>query len=299
VVVDSAATNAAIARFQGFQCIIIALGLPAKVMKMLRQMCSNENLRDYIHSNRLLSEPDGDSIRTRDEAVRYLLDTDIVDRGQVATELAVQINYLALYWLTAHEIGHFALGHKPIHTTYFMDETNADPSLLSQRRAFEWDADTFALLGTLYLTLTDFKDSRLMSGLLTDPSTSLRVVAIAAYCIFTVMDASSPQDKPPHERTHPRPLVRMGLVTFKATAMMQMLRWMWLEEGMESMRQTNRAFEVALFELAGGVMEAPLAERLTDELGGEFDELHELFQAISPALDRSRLKGLAWAEFLK
>ncbi|MBY2941865.1 hypothetical protein HF264_19555 [Rhizobium leguminosarum] len=292
--------NAAIARFQGFQCIVITASLPFRVVHVLRHFTSNQNLCNYIRFGTAVSEPVGEALRTREEAVEHLYETDMPNSSDEQAILAYQLNHLVVYLITAHEIGHFALGHRQIHTAHFMDETDrkTDPVALALKRALEWDADSFAFAATVYLALSDFRKEPMVASLLTDPQTSLRAVALAAYCFFSVMDSSKNQDIAVEERTHPRPLVRMGLVTFKLAAMMQPLGWMMLEDSLAIMAETNRAFEVTLFEIAGGVMEKELAERLTTELDAEFDQLLSILDKTTSGLDRSRLSDLAWAKFL-
>jgi len=210
------------------------------------------------------------------------------------------ICFLLLYFLTAHEIGHLALGHLDRKAEGSMDEVSDNGESKIASRAMEWDADSFAMNATVYLTGSEFRQQEVWRDMLPDTEASLRLLSVMTYVLFTLMDSMGPQDRPAEDRTHPRPLVRVGLATFNLAAVMSGFGSVDGSVVMDTNRAAIRAVEIALHELAGGVMERALATQLGEELDVEAERLvATLGGELWTQLDRSRLNDLYFARALQ
>ena len=294
----STSVNAVIGRFADYQCVVVAQGVHVRATTLLASLLAHEPLREFLRSGREPQEPAFEPTRSRGEALARLYEDD----GNISDEvrsLTASCAYLLLYLLTAHEIGHLALGHLSKSHSGAMDEVSEAVESQAESRAQEWDADGFAFAGTLYLIGSEFREQPVWRDLLLDAPTNLRVLSFAAYVLFTMMDGAGPQDRDPERRTHPRPLVRVGLATLTLMAVMDRFGSVTAEDVLATSRAAVRACEIALHNLGGGVMEPQLADRLGEELEGEIDRLTPILGELWPLLDRSRLDGLFWARGLK
>jgi len=299
VVSHSGAVNAMIARFTTFQCIVVAQGVHVRSSLMLFGLLPSTSLRAYIASGIEPDEPVAEPTRSREAAIAGLFDSTLAVSPEVLS-LTASVNYLLLYFLTAHEIGHLALGHLERRKGGAMDEVGLSDGPKAESRAQEWDADGFALTGTLYLTGSPFREQPVWCDLLPDLPAGLRVVTVVAYLLFTLMDSSGPQDRATEDRTHPRPLVRVGLATMTLAAVMHHFGAVGGQDVLDVTRASIRAIEIALHEQMGGVMEADLATKLSAELDEEAERLVQVLGGeLWDALDRSRLTSLFWTKALQ
>jgi hypothetical protein len=298
VVTRSGAVNALIARFPAFQCILVAEGVYVRAAVMLASLFTSASLRAYVRRGIEPDEPRSEPIWSREEALLRLAE----DSGAIDDEvrgMTVTLGFLLMYVLTAHEIGHLALGHLDLRPGTSLDETGPSEGPKAESRAQEWDADGFALNAALYLTGSPFRNEPGWRDYLTDNAAALRILSVLAYVLFTLMDSMGPQDRPAEDRTHPRPLVRIGLASLTLTAVMHHFGAYEGETVMDTMQASIRAVEIALQEIAGGVMEPELAFALGKELEAEAARLIPVLgKDLWPRLDRSRLSDLFFARGL-
>ena len=297
-ITDAPYANAVVARFENFQCIVVSQAFHVTASLLFVRLLAWPPLREFVRNGAEPPEPTSPPSRGRVEAVVQLLADDGEFDGE-ARELTAAFCYLLLYLLTAHEIGHLALGHLDLCDNGQMVEVDSNPAEKAQSRAMEWDADGFAIAATQWLAGSEFREVGSWPQLLSDNSANLRVVCTTAYVLFTLMDALSPQDRPTETRTHPRPLVRAGLAAHTLTRLVHVWGAVDGSEVISTMRQVSRSIEFAILETAGGVMEAPLANELGIALGVEIDSLGPIYNALIPQLDRSRLDGVFWAKALQ
>lgn len=297
-ITKASAVNAMIARFPGFQCVVIAQGVHIRTSVLLVSLLTHAPLQNFIQGGVEPDEPVTAPTRSREEALNHLSE----HAGQITDQtrsLTASLMFLLLYLLTAHEIGHLALGHLDRRSDGNMDEVEEVNESKAESRAQEWDADGFAFAATLYLTGSEFRLLPVWRDLIPDTHAALRVISVVAYALFTVMDSMGPQDRLPEQRTHPRPLVRVGLATLTLTALMHDFGSVTGDVVMDTSQAAIRAVEITLHDLAGGVMERDLATQLGDELESEMHRLISVLRDdLWPLLDRSRLSDLYWARGL-
>jgi hypothetical protein len=292
---ESLALNAVIGRFSKFQCVIVTWEFYKRASILWNSLLADEGLTDFIKDGIDPEEPSISPTKCRSEALAELLSNDVHNAS--TTELAVQLNYLLMYLLAAHEVGHLALGHLHRLRNLYVDEAGTvQPDLRVSSRAREWDADGFAMGAALYLTGSEFAQEALFRKLLVSKEANLRVLFVVAYALFILLDDASPQERPLDERTHPRPLVRIGLTSLAVSRLLHMFGSMNVGEVMDTARRALRSVEIAILRLAGGVMESELAEKLTSELETEVSLLSASFNEQILSLDRSRIKHYYWAE---
>ncbi len=297
-ITDASDANAMVARFEDFQCIVVSQAFHVTASLLFVRLLAWPPLREFVRTGAEPPEPTSPPSRGRVEAVVQLLAEDGEFDGE-ARELTAAFCYLLLYLLTAHEVGHLALGHLDLCENGQMVEVDSNLAEKAQSRAMEWDADGFAIAATQWLVGSDFREVGAWSHLLSDNPANLRVVCTTAYVLFTLMDALSLQDRPPETRTHPRPLVRAGLAALTLTRLMHGWGAVDGSEVISTMRQVSRSVELAILKTAGGVMEASLANELSIALEAEIDSLGPIYAALISQLNRSRLDGLLWAEALQ
>lgn len=291
------AVNAFIGRRSGFQCIVVTEALCRRADALFSGLLADAGLVNFLRNGSEPVEPDIEPTRERSDALARLVEFQTSDIARTA--LRAQLFYLLMYALTAHELGHLALGHLDREPDANLDEAapvQADSRLAS--RAREWDADRYAVGAALYLLGSDFANEPLFRSLITDGHAALRVLFVVIYVSFIVMDEASPQDRPAEERTHPRPLVRVGLAGVAATLFLELQGQVGPGETLEVARRALRSVEIAIWRLAGGVMDASLATKLTTELEGELSRLSEALNELLPSLNRKRLEGNGWAVLL-
>lgn len=298
-ITNANAVNAMIARFEGFQCIVVAQGVHIRASVLLASLLAHEPLRAFLDGGQAPAEPTSEPLRSREEALVHLIEEQAFPIDDEVRSLTASLTFFLLYVLTAHELGHLALGHLHARSSGKMEEEGPGEESPAESRALEWDADGFALAGALYLTGSEFRTRPGWRDLLKDEEAGFRLVSVVAYVLFTLMDSMGPQDRPREERTHPRPLVRMGLATLTLMMLMEQSGSVSGQQMLEQSRAAIRAVEITLHELGGGVMEPALAQHLGDELDKEVQQLASVLDELWPKLDRSRLDGLYWARGLK
>jgi hypothetical protein len=291
---EALSLNAVIGRFSNFQCVIITWEFYKRATIFWNSLLVDKGLVNFLKSGSDPDEPDILPVKNRGEALAELLSNDI--SNDETALLGIPLNYLFMYILASHEVGHLALGHLHRSANAYIDEMGPTKSELRiSSRAREWDADGFALGATLYLTGSDFAKEPFVKDLLVSKEANLRIVFVVAYALFILLDEASPQDRPLEERTHPRPLVRVGLASLAVSRLLHMLGAMDASEALDTARRAIRAVEIAVLHLAGGVMEPSLAKNLTAELAAEADRLSASFNDQLETLDRSRIGHYAWA----
>ncbi|RZJ45582.1 MAG: hypothetical protein EON87_07170 [Brevundimonas sp.] len=300
--VDSPSPTAMIGRFTGFQCVVVSLALHDRLARMATVLLGWQPLRDYLLQGTPPPTESGSSTRSRLEAI----DEVYAAAGPLTAEtgpLFSLIGFLGMYFIAAHEVGHLALGH--------LDSAQFDEGFIEEisdavlagnakaaSRAMEWDADVFAGAGTVWWT--GFPQVREdWAAVLPDKLAGLRAFLVTAYFLFTVMDHANPATKAPEDRTHPAPLVRATLMAVGLAAVLGGLGGISVEEALEESRAAIRATEIALHEVAGGMMEAQQAQALQIEFEKVGDEVSASLKGIAGGLNRDRLDFLFWAAGMK
>lgn len=298
VLIRTAVPNAMIAKFGTFQCVVIGMALPLAVVGLATNLLRWEPLRRYLLEG--VSPPAEQApVRvTRSEAVQRLIDRAAAWDDETGA-LASTLNFMTLYLLTAHELGHLALGHLDrtgVRGGFIEESPAAGTDLIEAResRALEWDADIFAAAATIWWTgvpgvREDWKD------VLTDKPAGLRLFFVGAYVFFSVMDRVSKSSTPDPLRTHPAPMVRITLMIMGAAQVLQALGGFTADEAQNEARAAIRAVEIALNELEGGMMDRTEAAALQEALDISVEECTTTLASLIPGLSRHRLSGLFWA----
>lgn len=297
--------NALIAKFSNFQCIVIGLPLPLAVVRLTSNLLSWEPLRHYMLKGVSPPQEREPARVTRAEAVEALMEQPVTWDDETGA-LASTLNFMVLYLLTSHELGHLALGHldQAGLKSGFIDENPGPPTgpaaLMSAResRALEWDADMFAAASTIWWTgAPSVRED--WATVLSDKSAGLRLFFVAAYAFFSVMDRISNSSTPDELRTHPRPMVRITLMVLGAAAVLQSLGGFTFDQASDEARAAIRAVEIALNELAGGMMDQQEAAALQQSLDAAVEEGTAVLTAMIKTLPRHRLSELFWATSLR
>lgn len=301
VLIRTAVPNAMIAKFGAFQCIVIGMALPLAVVRLATNLLRWEPLRRYLLEGLAPPVERAPMLVTRSEAVDRLIDRAAAWDGETGT-LASTLNFMTVYLLTAHEIGHLALGHLDRAGVRggFIEESPAAATDLTEAResrALEWDADIFAAAATIWWTgvpgvREDWKE------VLTDKPAGLRLFFVGAYVFFSVMDRVSKSATPDPLRSHPAPMVRITLMMLGAAHVLQLLGGFTADEAQDEARAAIRAVEIALNELEGGMMNRTEAAALQDALDLAVEESTITLTNLIPRLSRHRLSGLFWARNL-
>lgn len=301
VLISTAVPNAMIAKFSTFQCIVIGMPLPLAVIQLATNLLRWEPLRRYLLEGVAPPKEQAPMRVTRAEAVDRLIHRPAAWDDETGA-LASTLNFLTLYLLTSHELGHLALGHldRAGAKGGFIEESPAgaaDLKAARESRALEWDADIFAAAATIWWTgappvREDWKE------VLTDKPAGLRLFFVGAYVFFSVMDRISASSTPDLLRTHPRPLVRITLLMAGAAHVLQALGGFTADEAQEEARAAIRAVEIALNELEGGMMSSQEATTLQQSLDVAVEEGTTTLAKLIPELSRHRLSGLFWASSL-
>jgi hypothetical protein len=167
-----------------------------------------------------------------------------------------------------------------------------------ESRALEWDADMFAAASTIWWTgAPSVRED--WATVLSDKSAGLRLFFVAAYAFFSVMDRISNSSTPDELRTHPRPMVRITLMVLGAAAVLQSLGGFTFDQASDEARAAIRAVEIALNELAGGMMDQEEAAALQQSLDAAVEEGTAVLTAMIKTLPRHRLSELFWATSLR
>ncbi|MBB3348325.1 hypothetical protein [Sphingomonas sp. BK069] len=295
------AVNAMVARFQSFYCIVISEGLYGHIYPIAAGLLSHEPLRTFLAGGKEPHDDNGSPGRTRRDAFAWLHAHGATAAGPEALQLCRYYVEVIIYFVVAHEIGHIVGGH--------LGSRSLDASLITEadaltgeaadgKRALEIDADMFASLATA-MFIGRRGSSQLWSELDINPTTGMRLLFGAAYILFSVMDLFGPEDAlARRQKGHPAPLIRMhilGLVVANTVAQLSRFNResIW-DQGVHAVR----AVEIALYEMAGGIMEDPQALAYEEAANVIWEEHIRRWPEVVTTLDRSRRSSYPWAATL-
>lgn len=298
--VGSKVPTAMIIKFAYLQCIVISSALPDAVLGLALKMCTSSALRDYIDSGTKPGEARPPFPRSRKEALEYVFQTDR-DISHSVQE-ATLVLYISAYFLSAHELGHLALGHlEKLGSTKaaIIENEPIDTSDPVLSRTMEWDADIFAGAATnWYIGQLGPLGDPGWGKIFSSAEKNLRIFSITAYSLFTIMDLVVPEATDQAKRTHPAPLVRVGLMNAALAVVIGNWGVLSRDQVLDEAREAIRCFEIALHEIGGGNMSRPEAEALQRQAEADLEEVGATFQRIEEQLDRSRLSDLFFARWL-
>lgn len=298
VLIRTAVPNAMIAKFSTFHCVVIGMPLPLAVIQLATNLLRWEPLRRYLLEGVAPPREQAPMRVTRAQAVDRLIARPAAWDDETGA-LASTLNFLTLYFLTSHELGHLALGHldRTGAKGGFIEESPAgaaDLEAARESRALEWDADIFAAAATIWWTgVPSVRDD--WKEVLADKPAGLRLFFVGTYVFFSVMDRISTSSTPAPLRTHPLPMVRITLMMMGAAHVLQSLGGFTADEAQEEARAAIRAVEIALNELEGGMMSSLEAITLQQSLDVAVEEGTTTLAKLIPELSRHRLSGLFWA----
>lgn len=299
VIVRSPAPTAMVAAFGDFQCLVFAEALHVYFSNLTSALLEWDPLRHFLQDGAEPQDDGAESMVSRAGALMALLGRAQAPPPEVLS-WAATIGYFLMYFLTAHELGHLALGHLG-HTKLShgrMSETEKDEVVddLAQSRALEWEADGFAAMAAVWQALAlRERGHATWAEHMKDHRACVRILMTGAYALFSVMDLASPASKAPALRTHPAPMVRVGLTALMLTVAIELLGILPGEEVQEETRRSIKAVEIALNKTAGGMMDRTEAEAVGEEAFKAVDPLYAALTLLKPELDRSRLQGFIWA----
>ena len=299
VIVRASAPTAMVAAFGDFQCLVFADALHIYFSILMSELLESKPLCAFLQDGDEPHDDEAESTLTRAEALQALLGRTGKTSPEAASRTAT-IGYFLMYFLAAHELGHHALGHLgDTHRTHGrMGEADTDTAIdkLVESRALEWEADGFGAMAAVWQALALREQGHAAwSEQIKDQPACVRVFMTGAYVLFSIMDLASPSTRPPESRTHPAPMVRVGLAALMLTVALEVLGIIPGDVVQEETRRSIKAVEVALNTTAGGMMDRAEAEAVGNEAFAAVDPLYAALTAVKPDFDRSRLQGYIWA----
>jgi len=290
---------ALIAKFGGFQCIVVSHSAVRLCHDFAKIVFQDDDLIQFVISGRDVEDRFEPITRTRKEAVSAILSKGREDTDR-ACEWADLLASLASYFIVAHEIGHLACDHfSDRDSLSIVENDNVAGDMAVARRADEWQADSFAVIATLYQHIRIMEgESRPRDTRFPDRLSAYRFSLILAYIIFTVMDLENSGDIDYSKNSHPAPLARAGLT---AVSLMQSSLYTTTidqPQALELARLAFKAIEICIGRAGGGMLTAEEIERY----GGEAEESLMAFckqlDHISDKRDLLRWSHLSWTEYL-
>jgi hypothetical protein len=293
-IVETDKINAMIARVDGEVYVVVSTALYAAVGMSVHAVLLDPQFVEFIRDGAIPVDDVTDLAKDRRAAIATLLERAVTDRCP-APDLHAAITTLACYFLAAHEMGHLAQGHleRDGAPGFAVEADQADVENRAESRCLEWNADVFAAIATTYLT-----GSESWRPVFSNPAFSLRCFVAATYLLFSFMDLSNDNARDRSVRTHPEPMVRVGVMSMALTSALGFGGRMTQEEALEIMQATIRALEIAIGRIGGGMLDEDRRNKVIADAFATLDEIGAVWPELKAKLNTERTKPYMWAAFI-
>ena len=299
VISKATVATAMVMRFPNFQCVILSYAISKNILSLTASLLGQETLRDCLLFEREIEDPDTETVATRRDAVKSLVDKEESWIGP-NVDLFLKVHFAAVYFLTAHEIGHLALDHiDNINGIGHLDEHDyiEDRDRLFHCRCLEWQADCFAIIATIFMLRMQIRNERQNWDTLLGTEESwaaIRLTAFVAYLLFSIMDIAHLEDKNPDMSTHPSALTRYSLSAMQLAVFLKIYDERDMGETFAHMKSAIKGFEIVLCQLAGGMMTSEEVDRFGGEAEQNLLKMLEHLTELSPKQNFERIENYSW-----
>lgn len=300
-VTRSPSVNAMVARYSDpdLYCVVIGIGAINAITWFSLAAMESDALALFLSEDIDPVDSMAAPGCSRREAWRQLAGKVEGTRLTSTVARAAPLMFLACHFLMAHEVCHIAGGHLALYNGAFTAEDGGRNGLeRAVSRTLERDADALAASATLYLLLhPDFLDqwAKVFVGYDANWNASLRQFFTASYVLFSIMDLLGPDDAIGQDRTHPPALVRISTMSIMLAFNLEAFGEISAEEAFGVARRALQAVEIAVFDLAGGIMAEDEALALQSEVQRGLEEHSATWRSMGSFLDRRHLLHYAWS----
>lgn len=304
-VTRSRSVNAMVARYTDpdMYCVVVGIGAINAITWFSLAAMESDALASFLQENTDPVDSMATPARSRRDAWRQLAGNVEEARLPTTVARAAPLMFLACHFLMAHEINHIAGGHLDLYSGAFTAEAGSDNRLdRAVSRTLERDADALAAAATLYLLgHPEFLDqwAEVFVGHDATRDASMRRFFTASYILFSIMDLLGPEDALGQDRTHPPALVRISTMGVMLTLNLEAFGTISADDAFGIAQRALRAVEIAVFDLAGGIMPEEQALALQGEVQRNLEEHSATWRVMSGRLDRRHLLHYAWSAHLR